>query len=258
MHSSSSAALVLVGLLIAGAAHATESESATSASEARALSLLKKSADYLSQAKAFRVRAELSFDVVQEDGEKIEFGATRMMTVRRPDHAYVEGRRRDGERANLYIDAQTVTLLDLDENVFATAKVPGNLDATMDYLVDQIGVPAPLSDLVYSNLYSVLREQIESGTYIGESTLAGVRCHHLAFRRTDLDWQIWVEDGERPLMRRIVITYKTSEEGPQFRARLFDWDLAPEVLDSLFAFTPPAGAQQVPFVARTKLEEGRR
>ncbi len=247
------AGLLLAGLLIAAPVSAAEPED----SEARALAVLKQSADYVSKAKRFRLRAELSFDVVQADGEKIQFGAMRTLTVRRPDRAYVEGRRRAGDRKDLYIDGQTVTLYDPDQRAFAAAKIPGTLDTVLDYLIDEVGVPAPLADFLYSDLYAVLEERIESGMYLGTSILEGVRCHHLAFRGTDLDWQIWTEDGDRPLPHRIVLTYKTYEGSPQFRARLLEWDLAPEVPDSLFVFTPPPGAQQVPFVAKTKREEGR-
>ena len=246
--------LILTAALLSGVVGAAQLED----TEARALAVLKESADYLSKAKSFRLAAELGFDVVQADGQTIEFGATRTVTIRRPDHAYAEGRRRDGDTSRFFFDGQVVTVSHPDQNAFASAKIPGTLDKTLDYLIDEVGVPMPLADLLYSDVYAVLSEHIEASVYVGVSNLGGVRCHHLAFRHPEADWQIWIEDGERPLPRRLVITYKTHEGTPQFRARLFDWDLAPEVPDSLFSFKPSPGAQQVPFVARTKPREGRR
>jgi len=246
--------LILTAALLSGVVAAAQLED----TEARALAVLKESTDYLSKAKSFRLDAELSFDVVQADGQTIEFGATRKITIRRPDHTYVEGRRRDGQSSRFYFDGQVVTLSHPDQNAFASAKIPGTLDKMLDYLIDEVGVPMPLADLFYSDVYAVLSEHIEASVYVGISNLGGVRCHHLAFRHPEADWQIWIEDGERPLPRRLVITYKTYEGTPQFRARLFDWDLAPDVPDSLFSFKPSPGAQQVPFVARTKPEAERR
>ncbi len=240
--------LMLAAALITGVVGAAE----TKDSEARALAVLKESADYLSKAKSFRLGAELGFDVVQADGQTIEFGATRTVTIRRPDHAYAEGRRRDGDTSRFFFDGQVVTVSHPDQNAFASAKIPGTLDKTLDYLIDEVGVPMPLADFLYSDVYAVLSEHIEGGVYVGLSSLGGVRCHHLAFRNPEADWQIWIEDGARPLPHRVVITYKTHEGTPQFRARLFDWDLAPDVPESLFVFKPAPGAQQVPFVARTK------
>ena len=245
--------LILTAALLAGVVGAARMDS-----EARALAVLKESTDYLSKAKSFRLDAELGFDVVQADGQTIEFGATREITIRRPDHTYVEGRRRDGQGSRFYFDGQVVTLSHPDQNAFASAKIPGTLDKMLDYLIDEVGVPMPLADLFYSDVYAVLSEHIETSEYVGISDLGGARCHHLAFRNPEVDWQIWIEEGERPLPRRLVITYKTHEGTPQFRARLFDWDLAPDVPDSLFSFKPSPGAQQVPFVARTKPREGRR
>ena len=46
-----------------------------------------------------------------------------------------------------------------------------------------------------------------------------------------------------------VITYKEEAEQPQFWADLSNWNLAPEVSDALFTFTPPAGAERIQFLA---------
>jgi len=248
-----SVVLLLAGLASGSAVAAAEPED----SGARALSILKKSADFVSNVKHFRLHAELAYDAVQGDGETLEFGATRMITVRRPDRIYAEGQRRDGHKTRLYFNGQEATLYDVDQNVYAAARIPGTLDTMLDYLIDRIGVPAPLADLSYSDLYTVMSEKIETGFHIGPSTISGVACQHLAFQYTDADWQIWIEDGDQPLPRRIVITYKTFPGSPQFRANLIDWDLAPKVPDSLFVFERPAGAQQIPFVARTKFEAER-
>ena len=43
-----------------------------------------------------------------------------------------------------------------------------------------------------------------------------------------------------------MITYKTAEGSPQFWAQFVKWDLKPDTPDSLFAFTPPEGAELIP------------
>ena len=76
------------------------------------------------------------------------------------------------------------------------------------------------------------------------STVSGVPCHQLAARGGGVDLQIWVEQGDRPLPRRVVITYKAEPGQPQFRADLTDWDLAPELKDDFFAFEAAEGAER--------------
>ena len=46
-----------------------------------------------------------------------------------------------------------------------------------------------------------------------------------------------------------VITHKEEAGQPQFWADLFNWNLAPEVSDALFTFTPPDGADRIQFLA---------
>jgi hypothetical protein len=50
------------------------------------------------------------------------------------------------------------------------------------------------------------------------------------------------------LPRRIVITYKDEPGQPQFWADASNWNLAPEISDALFEFTPPSGADRIEFL----------
>jgi hypothetical protein len=61
--------------------------------------------------------------------------------------------------------------------------------------------------------------------------------------------QLWIAQGKQPLPLRIVLTYKNAPGQPQFWADLSGWDLSPEVAADHFSFTPPAGAEQLPFLA---------
>ena len=74
--------------------------------------------------------------------------------------------------------------------------------------------------------------------------------HRVAARTAKgVDFQVWVAQGEQPLPRRIVISYKDEAGQPQFWADLSDWNLSPEISDALFTFTPPAGANRIQFLA---------
>jgi hypothetical protein len=61
--------------------------------------------------------------------------------------------------------------------------------------------------------------------------------------------QLWVARGNQPLPRRLVLTYKKAEGQPQFWAQFSDWNLAPDVPDSLFVLTPPEGAAKIAFAS---------
>lgn len=72
---------------------------------------------------------------------------------------------------------------------------------------DRIGdVLAPAGDFIAEDAHRRLMAAATSGFVVGKSVIDGVRCDHLAFRGPDIDWQIWIEDGDRPLPRKYVIT----------------------------------------------------
>jgi hypothetical protein len=56
---------------------------------------------------------------------------------------------------------------------------------------------------------------------------------------------MWITDGDRPLPERIVLTYPNAPGQPQFRAQFSAWNLAPELADTLFTFTPPSEASRI-------------
>ena len=108
----------------------------------------------------------------------------------------------------------------------------------------------PLGEIISTNNdLASIRKRITSAVYIGESMVNGVICDHLAFTQENLDWQIWIEKGDRPVPRKLVITYKQDPSSPQYSALLSDWNFNPiSVQDSIFIFKPAADASQIDFV----------
>ena len=85
----------------------------------------------------------------------------------------------------------------------------------------------------------------------------GTTCHHLAFVQDDLDWQIWIDAGERPLPRKLVIVYTSLPGAPQYAAVLSDWSFAKSLPDERFAAQVPKEAHEVAFVAAPGAREAK-
>jgi len=94
-------ALPVVSLMImlAPGLIAQEQNSTPSASEQRAMTILKNMSQYLAQAERLSVTIREGYDAVQQSGQKVEFGEIRKVTVSRPDRLRIEVERSDGERA---------------------------------------------------------------------------------------------------------------------------------------------------------------
>jgi len=197
----------------------------------------------------FRIGGEVAWDVVQSDGQTLEFGATRELVLQRPDHLRADIDLREGGKRRLLYDGRQIVLEDLERKVYAIQPYTGPVDDMAEFVSDRLGFPVALSDFLSPDLPKLLGEHLASASYVGESTVDGVRCDHVALRNEIGGMQLWVGQDDS-LPRRITITYEHETGRPQFRARLTGWDLSPQVTDATFAFDPPKDAEKIAFAPR--------
>jgi hypothetical protein len=64
---------------------------------------------------------------------------------------------------------------------------------------------------------------ISSGGKVGTSTIDGTRCNHFFFVQAsdDLELELWLEDNERALPCRFVVTYRARCPADQFSSLNF-------------------------------------
>ncbi len=249
-------ALLLSLFMYSPPASAQEGKAAAPEIEEKALTVVKRMTTVLSQAKQFSFTADVGFDVVQDSGQKIEFGETRKFAVRRPDHARVDVTKRDGSISGFVFDGKQIAVFNVQDKVYATAAKPGTLDEAIAYFINDLDMRLPLAEMLSSSLPQVLQERVHAADYIEQATIAGVPCDHLALRGDRADLQLWIAQGDQPLPQRLVITYTRAEGQPQFWAQFSGWNLSPTFSDALFAFTPPEGAAKIAFAPRKQSETG--
>lgn len=218
-----------------------------SAIDPKADSILRQMSEYLDTLEQFSFHTENSLDTLLTTGQKLQMGRTVDAFVRRPDRfrANAKGDVLDQE---LSYDGKSITLFEKKLNYYATIEAPSTIETAMDHAEESFGLVAPLADLVYRNCYDLLMEDVTSGFYVGMSTILGVKCHHMAFRGEETDWQIWIETGEKPLPKKFIITSKWVASAPQFTALLTKWEVSPQLKDNLFTFVAPEGAHQIEFL----------
>ena len=212
--------------------------------EARADQELKRMSEFLGKLPRFALEAEEIFDEVPDGELRRQLTNTRRVAVERPNHVAADVTGDTLLRASWY-DGKAVTVLDKEHNVYATLPAEPTIDATLDKLIDEYGVVLPLVDLLYSDPYAVLMEGVTYGRYLGLHQAAGVMCHHLAFSQETIEWQIWIDAGEQPLPRKLVISYVEEPGEPQYSATIRRWRVDGAVPEGLFTFQAPEGAQKV-------------
>jgi len=235
--------ILIVTLLLAGI-HPLEAGAAETAAPAR----LEAMANVLAKAPRLRVTVDCTYDVVQDSGEKIEFGERRELTLRRPDKARFEVTRRDGNRSGLLFDGGQIAVFDVDEKVYSTVEKPGTLDVALQYYTRDLGMRLPLRQLFAVDLPQKLKEHLATARLVGRETVGGVATDHVVLRVDTADVQLWIARDGDPFPRRIVITYRLAEGQPQFEGDFREWTLTPDVPDSTFTFVPAAGAERIPML----------
>lgn len=193
---------------------------------------------------SFQVAAIESL-VDEETGKVVHLTSARSIALARPDRLRVE-ETSSFTRHAAWFSAGRLTVLDAAVNQYAVADVPATIDAMLDHLFEQYELVMPIADLLFSDPYATLSAGVGTGEHLGDATVGGRRCHHLAFTQEHLDWQVWIETkGEQALPVKIVITYKNEPGDPQFTARLSGWDLAPALPAGHFDPVLPRDAERV-------------
>ena len=220
-----------------------------------AVKSIERLSEFIGRTKQFSVTVDVAYDIVQEWGQKIEFGETRLVTMRRPDRLRVATTDRDGSVSGVVFDGQTIAAFDLGDKVYATTPQTGTVDEAIDHFINDLGMKLPMAPILQGRLATQAKDWARDIRYVGESTIGGVACDHVALHGDWEDVQLWIARGDRPLLQRIVITYHRAEGKPQFTGELRDWNLNPDVADAAFAYTPQEGAAHIAFKPRETIAE---
>ena len=220
----------------------------------RADQLVRQMSDLLAGATSIALEAQELFDEVPEHSPRQQLAGTRHVALRRPDRL-VGDARGDAVHRSFWYDGATLSAVDWAQNTWVSGAVPPTIDGALDWAFDTTGTVVPLADFVYADPYSRLMGSVQRGVYLGIHEAAGFSCHHLAFEQATIDWQIWIDAGDEPLPRKLVISYKTEDEVPQYTVTITKWNLNAELSEDLFRFEPPEGARREDLPACVSFEE---
>ncbi len=225
-------------------------EKTASVTPKEARSILLRMAEFMSRTGNFSVAVRDSYDVYQQSGQKIEFSEMRTITVARPDRLRIDVEESSGEKQMLLFDGKELTVATPNRNVYARTPQPGSIDDAVNYFIANLGMKVPFSVLLQTTAPKELDRKTQTLNYVEKTTIFGAPAHHLVGRTANVDFQIWIADGDQPLPQRLVLTYRKEKGQPQFRAQFSNWNLAAETPASLFEFVPSAGMHKITFLSQ--------
>jgi hypothetical protein len=219
--------------------------------------VLRQMCDYLKSLKEFSFKGEVTDDHTYSAGNKLQFAFGLEGYVKRPDKIRLNAKG-DLQNKELFYDGKAITIYDTVKKVYATAAMPSTIDEALDKASSDYEIRLIPAQLAKTNLFEQITKGLEDEVYVGESTVFGVKCHHVAFDNGKVVGQFWVEASDKPVLRKVVLTYKDVEFSPQWTMYLTDWNVSPQLTDNLFAFTPPQGAEKIDFMTLKKAEAPKR
>jgi hypothetical protein len=230
------------------------SASSIARAEDDAAQILKAMSDYVSSQQTISLTFNSDVEVITPEIQKVQFASSGKMLLQRPGKLRAN---RVGGYTDVEIvsDGKTVTILGKNINAYAQSEVAGSVDKLVDVLRDQYSLEFPGADLLVSNPYEVLMADVLESKHIGQGVIDGIECEHLAFRNQDTDWQLWVEAGEHPIPRKLVITSKATAAAPQYSLLIKDWKTDAGMGTDTFALQLPSDAKKVDFKALREIDE---
>jgi hypothetical protein len=208
-----------------------------------AVAALTRMGSYLRTLKSFQVDATTTRDDVLDNGQVIQYSAKVNVLARLPDRMRVEIHSDEKDRLYLF-DGKNFTIFAERANFYAVVPAPPTLAKLSDDLNDKYDIQLPLEDLFFWGTERETGRELTGAYDVGPSEIGGVSCEHYAFRQKGLDWQVWVQLGDFPLPRKLVLSTLTDDARPQYSSTL-NWNLAPSFDESAFVFDPPKDAQKI-------------
>ena len=224
--------------------------------EKKAEDVLRQMTEYYKGLKSFSV--DLSFSTVaQAPGIRREMWNKYEISIKQPNKAAFV--LRDGMGVSLVSDGKTFYTFVPPLNKFTQEEAPQTLESL--FAQDEIGLVSRtvgnmlfIDHLLKMKPYDRLAETFNNIAYIGLEEVDGKKMDHLRLTQSGVDWELFIEHGKTPLVRRLTadMSKAMAESAPEARdvkmevtVKFGDWKTNADIPDERFAFTPPADARKV-------------
>ena len=207
--------------------------------------------DYFRHLKTLSLTINRDYRVTGE-GLKSEVNYVYNITVARPNKVNIT--MKSGSRGlTLVCDGEKLYSHVPGERTYRQDEAPADFDALFEHPLFTVAIgPLFMHDvLLRGDPYRKIMEDVIGTEYKGKVTLDGHECHHVKLNEEELIWEMWVDEGERPLPRKVLVDVTESVRRatrPQYRnlkaIAVFtfeNWQTDQPVPDAKFAFSPPEG-----------------
>ena len=136
-----------------------ESETAI---EPEAVRILKQMNDFMASRTQFSFHGEITTDEILPSGQKLQFNSSINGSIKRPDKFHVEIHDQDKDQ-DIFYNGKSLTLYGKRVNYYASTDAPSTIGETVQFLIDSLGIVAPMADLIGKYSHDVLMSDVKTG-----------------------------------------------------------------------------------------------
>jgi hypothetical protein len=211
--------------------------------EPEAVDALRRMSAYLLSFNSIGIVSEASLDAVTNDGQRIQMDGVVKYKVRKPNGFVIDYQSAMKPRT-FYYDGKNFTVYSPKLGFYAQVPAPPTNREVLDQLYKKYGIALPMEDLFRWGDNEERVNALKSAYEVGPALVDGVETNHYAFREENVDWELWLEKGDRPIPRKLVIVDRTDPARPTFTSRM-QWTPNQAFTDADFAFVPDANAKKI-------------
>ncbi len=179
-------------------------------------------------------------------GQIIEHSYDARMIVRKPSEIRITNRNAE-YTGEIFFENGVLTVFNTGRNFYAKKQIPDGFENAINFALNDIGITAPLLELISQDFASFVSTEGVSVEYIGTSLFRGEIHDHIAIRGSEIDMQLWIAAEGSPLPRKMALVSKWEAGSPRF-VTFLSWDADPEFSSDTFRFVAPDGATEIEFV----------
>ena len=245
-----------------------ETDSTDNAVDPQVQKLVRQVADHMKSLRSFGVVTETTM-TMDNAGVKTDMKVTHNIRAKRPNQLVVkiktDGFSNSGA-LSLTSDGQALIAFVEDLYQYTVDAAPKSFRGFSDnpFLMTGVQDVPVIAALFSEDPFAIIMEGVVAAKYLGIEDLEGRRCHRMKFVEEGVDWEMWIEAGARPIIRKVLPDMTKPEKRSAAESnsgttdlqmevvtRLDKWSINPSFSEDTFAAVLPQDAQEVESFGRS-------
>jgi len=207
-----------------------------------AVFILERMSRVITELQSCRLNVQAIYDVYTPDLGLIKNSEDADIIMKGPNKIFLKLIGDKGERTFFY-NGETFSYYSFTNNLYAQIKAPKTILELADTIYTTFGIDLYAIDFFYPDFIDELVKNSSVISCLGQTTLNGRECFHLAGCLPEYNYQIWIQHDAFFLPAKVVMVYTNQKLNPQLEAT-YNWVINQTYPDAIFEFAiPPEAAK---------------